>query len=104
MKKMLILSLTFALVLLGVIGYFKYKDYRMGDVSEREDILVAVSYDLFHKKDIDLDEINKIQVHRQDAGVYPFFYMVSVKIKDGKSYEYKWKDEDKSELDIIVDE
>ena len=100
MKNLLVLSLISLLALLGVIGYLKYKNYQIGDIDEREEILVATTYDLFYKKNIDLKEINKIQVYRQDAGVYPFFYLVSVDLKNGVSYSYKWKDKNKNELDI----
>lgn len=100
MKKLLILSLVIVLVLLGIIGYFKYKDYTIGDIDEREEILVAATYDLFHEKNIELKEIKKIQVTRLEAGVYPFFYSVTVDLNNGESYEYDWKNEKKDELDI----
>lgn len=100
MKKLLILNLVIVLALLGIIGYVKYKNYKIGDIDEREEILVAATYDLFHEKNIDLKEIQKIQVTRLEAGVYPFFYLVTVDLNNGESYEYSWKNKKKDKLDI----
>lgn len=100
MKKILILLSVVVLVLICVIGYLKYKDYTIGNIDEREELLIETTYDLFQEKNIDLKDVSKIQVTRLDAGVYPFFYSVTVDLKNGESYEYGWKTKEKDELEI----
>lgn len=100
MKKLLIVLLIIVFILLGVIGYSTYKEYRTGDVHEREELLIASTYDLFHEKNLDMKEIEQIQVTRLDAGVYPFFYSVTVELTNGESYGYGWKNKKKDSLEI----
>jgi len=101
MKKTIIILIVIIVVLIGVIGYLKLVDYKTGSIQEREELLIAVTDDLFNKKDISLDKIENIKVHRQEAGVYPFFYIAVVTLNNGETYTYKWSDKDKSKLDTI---
>ena len=100
MKKWLIILLITVFILLCVIGYSMYKDYRVGSVHEREELLIATTYDLFQKKNLDMKEIQQIHVTRLDAGVYPFFYSVTVELINGESYGYRWKNKNKDSLEI----
>ncbi len=103
MKKLFVLLTVIIVILLGVIGYMKFTDYKTGDVEDREELLLAVTNDLFNNKNISFAEIEDVTVYRQEAGVYPFFYLAVVHLGDGTIYRYKWENKEKSELEIQQD-
>lgn len=91
------------LILLGFILYFNYQNYKLGSREEREDLLVAVMFDLTNNRAVTTKEdIKKIEFFRSHAGVYPYFYTFVVTLENGKEFTYSWANKEKESLHVSV--
>jgi len=100
MKKKWLINVFALIIFLGVIIYFSYQNYRLGEREEREEHLAAVVFDLVEIESFSKEDIKEIKVFRQDAGVYPFYYNISVKLNNGKELSYEWANKEKSSLTV----
>ena len=100
MKKWLLVIYFVAFI--GVIVYYNYQNYAWGSREEREELLVAVMFDLFEVQALTKQDVRDIEVFRSDAGVYPFFYNVLVTLNNGKELSYKWGSKEKDTFDISI--
>lgn len=99
MKKSLFLVVFLSLLIsLGTTIYFYYQNYTLGDREDREELLIAVMIDLFEVESISKGDIEEIKVFRTDAGIYPFYYNISVSLKNGEELSYEWANKEKSSL------
>ncbi|MDW0110054.1 hypothetical protein [Sporosarcina aquimarina] len=97
-KNILIYILIISLIAMFI--YFNYENYKVGEVEEREELLVATTFDLVENQNIKMEDIENIKVYRLNTGVYPFFYNIVVVLKNGKEFYYEWADKDKKKLNI----
>lgn len=100
MKKRWFINVFVIVILLGVIIYFNYQNYRLGEREDREELLVAVVFDLIEIESISKEDVKEIKVFRQDAGVYPFYYNILVRLKNGEELSYEWANKEKSSLTV----
>lgn len=97
-KVLSLIMFLFLLIFLGFTVYFYYQNYTLGNREDREELLIAVMFDLFEVESITEEDIEEIKIFRTDAGVYPFYYNVSVKLKNGEELSYEWANKEKSSL------
>lgn len=97
-KVLSLIMFSFLLIFLGFTVYFYYQNYTLGNREDREELLIAVMFDLFEVESITEKDIEEIKIFRTDAGVYPFYYNVSVKLKNGEELSYEWANKEKSSL------
>lgn len=102
MKKKWLINVFALIIFLGVIIYFNYQNYRLGEREEWEELLAAVVFDLVEIESISKEDVKEINVFRQDAGIYPFYYNISVKLNNGKELSYEWANKEKSSLVVSV--
>jgi len=100
MKRIAIISLI--VILLGIVIYYYYKDYRLGSREEREEILTATLFDLSENREMKQGEIEEIFIIRSYAGIYPFFYQVRVQLKNGQNIKYRWTDKEKTAVESLI--
>jgi len=102
LKKKWLINVFAIIIFLGVIIYFNYQNYRLGEKEEREELLAAVVFDLVEIESIYKEDVKEIKVFRQDSGVYPFYYNISVKLNNGKELSYEWANKEKSSLVVSI--
>lgn len=102
MKKKWLINVFALIIFLGVIIYFSYQNYRLGEREEREELLAAVVFDLVEIESISKEDVKEIKVFRQDAGVYPFYYNILIRLNNGKELSYEWANKEKSSLVVSV--
>lgn len=100
MKKSWLLAIVFFFLFIGTLIYFNYQNYKYGSRENREELLVAVMFDVIENRSITEEEVKDIEVFRSQAGVYPFFYNVQVTLNNGDRMLYRWSDKEKSNLSI----
>lgn len=82
MKKKWLINVFALIIFLGVIIYFNYQNYRLGEREDREELLVAVMFDITEIESISKEDVKEIKVFRQDAGVYPFYFNTLVRLNN----------------------
>ncbi len=100
LKKSWILAIIFFFLFIGTLIYFNYQNYKFGSREDREELLVAVMFDIIENRSISEEEVKEIEVFRSQAGVYPFFYNVQVTLNNGDRILYAWSNKEKSNLNI----
>lgn len=100
MKKKWLISVFAMIIFLGVIISFNYQNYQLGEREDREELLAAVVFDLVEIESISKEDVEEITVFRQDAGVYPFYYNILIRLNNGKELSYEWANKEKSSLTV----
>lgn len=101
LKRIIVFSVI--TVLSVIVIYFLYQNYSLGSRDEREEILTAVTFDLSENRGIKQEEIEEIYVIRSYAGVYPFYYQVTVDLKNDVRIWYQWADKEKTKVKSLSD-
>ncbi|MCT6926062.1 hypothetical protein [Metasolibacillus sp.] len=96
------LFILYFIASIGIILYFTYQNYRMGNVEDREELLAAVIFDLYEVQSLTKEDVRDIEVFRSDAGIYPYFYNVLVTLENGSALSYTWGSPEKDYFDIDV--
>lgn len=100
MKKSWLLILFFFFLFIGTLIYFNYQNYKFGSREEREELLIAVMFDVIENRSIEEEQLKDVRVFRSQAGVYPFFYHVEVDLINGDRILYTWSNKEKNKLNI----
>lgn len=99
-KYFLMMLIGIILILCFLTAKSFYENYSLGNRDEREELLVAVMFDLTKNDDILKEDIKLIDVVKHSDGLCPFNYEVIIDLKDNIRITYQWENDRKTKVMI----